>query len=141
MSFISNFKSYPRNLINSFWAYTEKTVLHSEHDLLPARFFMLWGQEFFFPCNWSGFLATPIFNFLALGGSLSLTGCGILVKYVSKFRNRWLRRWLIDRLPNFFIFFLKVHSHKLKSKISEFLAQSLILNSNLKYAKKANFKF
>jgi hypothetical protein len=29
-----------------FLYHTEKTVLLSEHDLLPARFFMLWGQDF-----------------------------------------------------------------------------------------------
>ncbi len=32
----------------------------------------------------SSFLATPIFNFLTLGGSLVWTGWGIFVKYVSK---------------------------------------------------------
>jgi hypothetical protein len=33
----------------------------------------------------SGFLATPIFNFLNLGGSQILTGCGIFVTYVSEY--------------------------------------------------------
>jgi hypothetical protein len=38
----------------------------------------------------SSFLATPVFNFLTLGGSLAWTGCGIFVRYVSenlKFNN------------------------------------------------------
>ncbi len=32
----------------------------------------------------SNFLATPIFNFLTLGGSLARTGWGIFMRYVSK---------------------------------------------------------
>jgi hypothetical protein len=32
--------------------FTEKTVLPSEHDLLPARFFMLWEQEWRFILNY-----------------------------------------------------------------------------------------
>jgi hypothetical protein len=32
----------------------------------------------------SNFLATPIFNFLTLGGSLALTGCNVFVIYVLK---------------------------------------------------------
>jgi hypothetical protein len=32
----------------------------------------------------SGFLATPILNFLTLGGSLARTGWGIFIRYISK---------------------------------------------------------
>jgi hypothetical protein len=35
----------------------------------------------------SGFLATLIFNFLTLGGSLDWTGWGIFMRYVSKIQN------------------------------------------------------
>jgi hypothetical protein len=34
----------------------------------------------------SGFLATPIFDFLTLGGSLARTGCAINVNFLPKFQ-------------------------------------------------------
>ncbi len=79
------------------------------------------------------FLAKPLdFLHLCMGGDIHKINTNLILLTGPGFKIHH-QTFRIDRLPIFFIFPLEsTFKNKLKSKNSEFLAHSLILNSNLK---------